>query len=260
MEEGQVHYRVEGCQAVLTIDRPQARNALSLPSIRELMAGIVRADAEPAARVMVITGAGERVFCSGGDLSGMTRQEGMLDAHRQRQDYARLLLAIQSARKPSIARVNGHALAGGFGLALACDLAVASQSAQFGTPEIDVGLFPMMAMALLERHVGRKHALELVMTGDRISAQRALELGLVNQVVPAVELDGAVGALAAKLAKKSQATLSLGRQAFFTSEDMPLDSALEFLSSQLSLNLMLEDAAEGVSAFLEKRNPQWKDR
>jgi enoyl-CoA hydratase/carnithine racemase len=156
--------------------------------------------------------------------------------------------------------VNGHALAGGLGLVLACDLAVASESAEFGTPEIDVGLFPMMMMALLQRHVGRKRALELVMTGDRQPSREALALGLINRVVPAAELDTAVGTLARKLAGKSQAVMALGKRAFFTAEDLPLPAALEFLASQLSLNVMAEDAAEGVTAFMEKRPPKWNDR
>ncbi len=258
MEERQVQYRLEGHQAVLTIDRPTARNALSAQAVRELTAAVQRADSDPGVRVIVVTGAGDRAFCSGGDLT--MAGDGSHGGNDGPRAYARLLLAIQLARKPSIARVNGHALAGGLGVMLACDLAVAAETAQLGTPEIDVGLFPMMVVALLQRHLGRKRALQLVMTGSRITAGDALALGLVNQVVPFAELDGAVGLLASKLAGKSQATLALGRRAFYAAEDMPLEPALEFLSSQLSLNVALEDAAEGVTAFLQKRTAQWKDR
>ncbi|WP_342381134.1 enoyl-CoA hydratase-related protein [Myxococcus stipitatus] len=260
MEAGDVLYEVQGPQALLTINRPKARNALSPSVVKALMDGLERADADSAVRVVVLTGAGEKVFCAGGDLGQMTGDAGFLSTHEGRRSYGKLLARFQDVRKPTVARVNGHALAGGLGLVLACDLAVAVDGADLGTPEIDVGLFPMMMMALLQRHVGRKRALELVLTGDRLPAREALSLGLLNRVVPVAELDGAVTALAQKLAGKSQSVLALGRRAFFTAEDLPLPAALEFLSSQLSLNVLAEDAAEGVSAFLEKRPPQWKDR
>ncbi|MCP3060828.1 enoyl-CoA hydratase-related protein [Myxococcus sp. K38C18041901] len=257
---GEVRYEVQGPQAHLTIDRPRARNALSPTVVKALMDGLDRADADPAVRVVVLTGAGEKVFCAGGDLGQMAGDGGFLSTHDGRRSYGKLLARFQEARKPTVARVNGHALAGGLGLVLACDLAVAVEGADFGTPEIDVGLFPMMMMALLQRHVGRKRALELVLTGDKLPAREALALGLINRVVPAAELDGAVAALAGKLAGKSQAVLALGRRAFFTAEDLPLPAALEFLASQLSLNVLADDAGEGVSAFLEKRPPKWNDR
>jgi enoyl-CoA hydratase/carnithine racemase len=256
---GEVRYAIQGHQALVTIDRPRARNALSPAVVQGVMEALARAEAEPAARVVVLTGAGEKVFCAGGDL-GQLGEGGFLATHEGRRSYATLLMRLQGCRKPTVARVNGHALAGGLGLVLACDLAVAAESAELGTPEIDVGLFPMMMMALLQRHVGRKRALELVMTGDRLPAREALALGLLSRVVPAAELDAAVGALAEKLAGKSQAVLALGKRAFLTAEDMPLPAALEFLASQLSLNVLAEDAGEGVAAFLEKRPPKWNDR
>ena len=262
MEAGEavVRYQAEGGQALLTLDRPKARNALSPQVLDGLMAALDRAEADPAARVVVLTGAGEKVFCAGGDLGQMGGEGGFLATHDGRRAYARLLLRLQDIRKPTVARVNGHALAGGLGLVLACDLAVAAEHAEVGTPEIDVGLFPMMMMALLQRHLGRKRALELVLTGERLPAREALSLGLLNRVVPATELDTTVGALAGKLAGKSQAVLALGRRAFFTAEDLPLPAALEYLASQLSLNVLTEDAAEGVTAFIEKRPPKWNDR
>jgi enoyl-CoA hydratase/carnithine racemase len=262
MEAGEavVRYQAEGGQALLTIDRPKARNALSPEVLNGLMAALDRAEADPAARVVVLTGAGEKVFCAGGDLGQMGGEGGFLATHDGRRAYGRLLLRLQDIRKPTVARVNGHALAGGLGLVLACDLAVAAEHAEVGTPEIDVGLFPMMMMALLQRHLGRKRALEMVLTGERLPAREALSLGLLNRVVPATELDTTVGALAGKLAGKSQAVLALGRRAFFTAEDLPLPAALEYLASQLSLNVLTEDAAEGVTAFIEKRPPKWNDR
>jgi enoyl-CoA hydratase/carnithine racemase len=162
--------------------------------------------------------------------------------------------------QPTVARVNGHALGGGLGLVLACDLAVAVDSAELGTPEIDVGLFPMMVLAWLQRHVGRKRALELILTGDRLKAEDSLRWGLVNRVVPRAELDAATRALASKVAGKSRAILALGKSSFRDAEDMPLPQAMDFLAGQLSLNLGAEDAAEGIAAFLERRPPRWKDR
>jgi len=258
MEDAGVQRRLEAGVLLLTINRPQQRNALSAAVVQQLQRWISEADADPAVRALVITGAGDRVFSAGGDLSSIG--EGAVAAHDGRRAYGSLLLSLQACRKPSIARVNGHALAGGLGLVLACDLAVAADDVELGTPEIDVGLFPMMLMALLQRHLGRKRALELVLTGERLSAFKALELGLLNRAVPRAELEGATFALAQTLCGKSQATLALGRRAFYTAEDLPLAQALEYLAAQLSLNVTLEDAAEGVTAFLEKRKPQWRDR
>jgi enoyl-CoA hydratase len=259
MAEGEVRSSVASGIARLTIDREAARNALSPGVIRGLLSALDAAEADAQVRAIVLTGAGDRVFCAGGDLGGMSG-DGFLAGHEGRKQYAALLLKLQAVKKPTVARVNGHALAGGLGLVLACDLAVAKDDAGFGTPEIDRGLFPMMVMALLQRHLGRKRALQLVLTGQRIDAATALGWGLVNTVVPAAQLDQAADALAQSLAGKSQAILALGRQAFFTVEDLPLGPALEVLAAQLSLNVLAEDAAEGVTAFLEKRPPKWSDR
>ncbi len=259
MEEREVRYEVTGAQARLTIDREAARNALSPAVVQGLHEGLARAEADAAVRAIVITGAGERVFCAGGDLGGMSG-DGFLAGHEGRRAYGQLLLRIQSCTKGTIARVNGHALAGGLGLVLACDLAVTSDAAGFGTPEIDRGLFPMMMMAVLQRHLGRKRALELVLLGDRLTAAQAKEWGLVNQVVPATELEAATNALATKVAGKSTAIFALGKRAFFSAEDLPLSGAMELLASQLSINVMAEDAAEGITAFLQKRPAKWNDR
>lgn len=257
--EREVGYQTEAGQARLTIEREAQRNALSPAVIRGLMEGLDRAEADAQVRVVVLTGQGSKVFCAGGDLGGMSG-EGFLATHDGRRAYGTLLQRIQGCAKPVVARVNGHALAGGLGLVLACDLAVAADSAAFATPEIDRGLFPMMMMALLQRHLGRKRTLELVLLGERLTATQAKEWGLVNRVVPAPELDAATNALAGALAGKSQAVLALGRRAQLMSEDLPLPQAFEALAAQLSLNVLAEDAAEGVTAFLEKRPPNWKDR
>jgi enoyl-CoA hydratase len=259
MEDTAVQYEVQGAAALLTINRPQARNALSAEVMVGLFQALARADGDVAVRAVILTGAGDRVFCAGGDLSSMTG-DGFLATHESRRRYGELLLTLQGLRKPTVARVNGHALAGGLGLVLACDLAVAVESAELGTPEIDRGLFPMQVLALLQRHVGRKRALELVLTGARLSARDAVAWGLLNRAVPAAELEGTARGLAQTLASKSQAVIALGRRAFFTAEDLALPPAIELLASQLSLNVLCEDAAEGVTAFMQKRTPQWKDR
>jgi enoyl-CoA hydratase len=259
MDGTETLYRVEHGAAFLTINREAARNSLSSGALQGLFDGITQAEADPAVRAVVITGAGEKIFCSGADLSSMSG-DGILAGHEARRGYGKLLLAIQNCKKPTLARINGHALAGGLGLMLACDLAVASDAAGFGTPEIDRGLFPMMVIALLQRHVGKKRALELVLTGRRLTAAEASSWGLVNQVVPAAQLDAATGELLKRLTSKSQAVLALGKRAFLSAEGLPIDRAIELLAANLSLNVTLEDAAEGVMAFLEKRPPAWKDR
>jgi len=276
MEEGSVRSQVEDGQALLTIDRPAARNALSADAVQALREALAAAEADPRVRVVVLTGAGERIFSAGGDLGASThapprspeddrpllevRRDGVAAAQGLRSGYGALLEAIAGSPLPVVARVNGHALGGGLGLVLACDLAVAVDSAELGTPEIDVGLFPMMVLAWLRRHVGRKRALQLILTGERLTASEALSWGLVNRVVPRAELDQTTRGLAAKLAGKSRAILSLGKSAFQGAEDLSLGPAMDFLAAQLSVALGTEDAAEGIAAFLERRPPRWKDR
>jgi enoyl-CoA hydratase len=259
MEAGPVRFALEDGQALLTIDRAEARNALSAEVVAALSVALQNAEADARVRVVVLTGAGRRVFSAGGDLQGMG-QEGFLAGHEGRRRYGLLLEQLGAFPKPTVARVNGHALGGGLGLVCACDLAVAVDSAELGTPEVDVGLFPMMVLAWLQRHLGRKRALEMVLTGVRLKAEEALRWGLLNRVVPQGELDAATRTLAETLAEKSQAVLALGKRAFRRAEGLPLEAATELLSAELSLNLTTEDAAEGVLAFLSKRPPAWKDR
>jgi enoyl-CoA hydratase len=255
----EVTYRQTGSFARVTIEREAQRNTLSPQTIEALTASLNRAELDPGVRVVIVTGAGTKAFCAGADFSSMA-QNGFLDGHESRRHYPKLLLRLQSMRKPTLARINGHALAGGLGLVLACDLAVMADDCQLGTPEVDRGLFPMVVSSLLQRHVGRKRSLSLLLTGQRISAAQAVEWGLVNEAVARAELDTRVDALAHMLASKSQAVLALGRRAFFSAEDLPLEAAMEMLVAQLSLNVTAEDAAEGVTAFLEKRTPRWSDR
>ena len=259
MEAGPVRFALEDGQALLTIDRADARNALSAEVVDALSEGLRRAEADSAARVAVLTGAGTRVFCAGGDLASLG-QDGFLASHEGRRRYGLLLEQLGGFPKPTLARLNGHALGGGLGLVCACDLAVAAEHAELGTPEVDVGLFPMMVLAWLQRHLGRKRALEMVLTGARLNAREALGWGLLNRVVPEAELDSATHALVQQLCQKSQAVLALGKRAFRRAEGLPLEAATELLAAELSINLTTEDAQEGVRAFLSKRRPEWKDR
>lgn len=240
----------------LTLSRPAQRNALSASLVDALIAALDEAAQNDRVRVVVLTGAGDKAFCAGGDLAG-AGGDGFLALHDGRRRYARLLTRLTELEKPVVARINGHALAGGLGLVCACDLAIAADDAQFGTPEVDVGLFPYMVTALLFRQVPTKHANRLVLTGQRIDAQEAVRLGLINEAVPRDQLDDTVGRLAGTLAGKSPAVLRLGKRALTSTRDLSLGPALELLAAQLSVNSLAEDAAEGVSAFLEKRAPAW---
>jgi enoyl-CoA hydratase len=247
--------------AVLTLNRPERRNALSQALIEALAEALAAAAADEGVGAVVITGAGERAFCAGGDLAGgLGGAEGALATHRKRGEYAELLAGLHTLGKPVIAAVNGDALGGGFGLAIACDLAVADEGARLGTPEINVGLFPMMITAELARNLPRKILLEMVFSGRLLSAEEARAWGMINRVAPAGRALEAALELAAGIAAKSPAVLKLGKDAFYQTADLPLEAALRVLHFQLELNLQAEDAMEGIAAFLQKRPPQWKGR
>jgi enoyl-CoA hydratase len=247
-----------GPVARITLNRPEKRNPIGLDTCAELVhaLGTLRDDA--AVRVVVLTGAGN-AFSAGGDLGSMQAPAaGASDIPPA--TLVDLLLCLHEVGKPVIAMVNGHALAGGLGLMVACDLVVAADTATFGTTEISVGLWPMMITAEITRNIGRKKTLEMMLTGRRYDAAEALAMGLVNQVVPAAELEVTTMKLAGELADKSPAAVALGLRAFYRSADMELDPALRFLQGELGKVLALEDAAEGISAFLQKRKPVWKGR
>lgn len=246
-----------GGTVVLTLDRPERRNALSAATVAALIAALN--EAAPAARAIVITGRGP-VFCAGGDLADGLGGDSFLEGHAARGRFAELLATIPKLRVPVIAAVNGDALGGGLGLALACDLVVADPRASFGTPEIKLGLFPMVILAVLQRDVPRKVLAELVLTGGKLDAARALAHGMITRVsAPGAALDEAV-ALAEAVGARSPATIALGKAAFHRVSDLAYDDALAYLHTQLTLNLLTEDAAEGVAAFLERREPRWKGR
>jgi enoyl-CoA hydratase len=244
----------------LILDRPAQRNALTAELIADLRAALARAEQDAQVRALCIRGAGDKAFCSGMDLSSAAATSDLLVAHDARREYCALLVDLARMGKPVVAAVNGAVAGGGMGLLAACDLAVAADDARFSTPEVDVGLFPYMALAPLVRCIGRRAALELALTGRRIEAEEARALGLLNRVVPRASLDAAATEMLDVLAQKSPAALRLGRRAFYACEDLPYEAQLEALCAQLSLNAQLDDAAEGVAAFLAKRKPEFKGR
>ncbi len=254
-----LRYETQGPRAILTIDDPERRNPMSLETIAELLDGIERAAADDDVRVVVITGAGDKAFSAGGDLSGRFVDAPLAD-HGDRGKLAELFRLLRRCGKPVIARVNGHAIAGGFGLAAACDIVIAVNTATFGTPELQIGLWPMMISAVLQRLIPQRVALDLMLTGRRISAEEALQLGVVSRVVSLDELDAAVDETVDRLLAVSPAALALGKHAFYAVEDMPLDAALDHLHTGLSAVAMTDDAAEGVAAFVEKRDPEFRRR
>jgi len=241
-DEG-VRYEVADGVATITIDRPERRNALSWPVVAGLRGALAEARADGTVRVVILTGAGDRAFCAGADLDGMVGAD-TLELHRSRGQLAGLFQDLWSLGLPTIARVRGYCLAGGMG----------------GTPEIDVGLWPYMITVPLCRSMPPKRALELMMTGRRIDASEADRLGCLHSVVPVDELDGAVASLASTLAAKSPAALQLGRDAFYQVWDLAAADALRVLHPALGIAAELEDAAEGVAAFRERRPPRWTGR
>lgn len=232
---------------------------MSVDVMQAVLAKLREAIADPNVRVIVFTGAGDKAFSAGGDLSGGFVDEPMA-LHRARGVLAEIFRTMRRGGKPTVARVNGHALAGGFGLAASCDIVIAVDTAKFGMPEINVGLWPMMIGAVLQRLVPRKVALELMMTGRLFGADEAQRLGVVSRVVAVGDLDETVDETVAELTSKSAVVLALGRDAFYAVEDMGFDAALDHLQAGLSLVTMTEDAREGVSAFVEKRSPEWRGR
>jgi enoyl-CoA hydratase/carnithine racemase len=246
--------------ATITINRPERRNALSWEVVGRLREEVAWCKASADVRVVVLTGAGDKAFCAGADLGGMTEGAGFLDLHDGRGQIAKLFEEMWALGKPTIARVRGFALAGGFGLALACDLVVAAEDAVFGTPEIDVGLWPYMITVPLCRSMPPKKALELMLTGRRVGAAEASTLGFVSRVVAVDQLDTAVGELAASLAAKPPGIMRLGRDSFYRVWDSAAADALALLHAELTITTLTEDSGEGIAAFGEKRAPRWTGR
>jgi len=255
-EDSDVRYEVRGQSAWLTIDREERRNALRTQTVEALHDGLCRAGADPAVRVICLTGAGNKAFCAGADLSGAGEEAEAMGLRA----YADLLKAFAQSEKPLVARVAGHCVGGGLGLMLSCDLVYAADHVKIGTPEVNVGLFPMMVAALLPRHTSRKRVLEMVFTGELVPADEAERIGLVTRVCPANELDELVETTLASIASKAPLAISLGRRAFYASEEMSLPTALDHLCGELEVLVKTEDVAEGFRAFQEKRAPSWTGR
>jgi enoyl-CoA hydratase len=256
-----IRYEVaEAAVATITLDDPETRNSLSPELLDDLLAALRSAREDDQVRCVVLTSSHEKVFSSGGNLGAFGADAPLIDRYTVTQRFVEIFKAIGELGKPSIVAANGHVLAGSLGIALACDLIIAKDTAGFGTPEINVGLFPFMIMALIYRNVPRKKTNEMLLLGDRLTAEQAREAGIVNRVVPAEQFDDAVREWAEKLASKSPVVMRLGKDAMWRQMDMPLLDALDYLCSQLTIELGTEDAIEGVTAFFEKREPQWKGR
>ncbi len=246
--------------ATIALNEPETRNALSDELLDELIGALQTARDDPAVRCLVLTSTHPSVFSSGGDLQGFAAEVPLVHKHFATARFPRVFELLGELGKPSICAANGHVLAGALGLALACDLIVAAESARFGTPEINVGLFPFMIMALIYRNVGRKKTAELMLLGEQISAAEAERIGIVNRVIAVDRFEVVVADWADRLARKSPALMKLGKDAMYRQQDMALADAIDFLRSQLTIAFSTEDIQEGVRAFFEKREPDWRGR
>ncbi|MFN2581740.1 MAG: enoyl-CoA hydratase/isomerase family protein [Candidatus Dormibacteria bacterium] len=260
MDLTDVLYDVEDHVATITLNRPEQRNALGPRALRDLITAFDAAKRDDDVRVVLLTGAGDKAFSAGADLGGFAADATELQRHEERGVFVELFLAMQQLGKPIVGCINGHALAGGFGLALSCDLLVAAETAQFGTPEIRVGVWPMMIMSIVVRNIGRKRAMQLFMTGERIDAATARDWGVVNRVVPGAEVREETRSWAVQLTKWSPLIMRLGRNAFYDIDSLDVESALRHLQAQLSIVSLSDDFREGVTAFLQKREPDFKGR
>jgi len=248
----------EGLVAAVTLNRPQRRNALSLPLMLELIACLDEIGRNRDVRAVILAAAG-KVFCSGHDLSEMTGRD--IGEYRRIFDVCtELMMKIQAIPQPVIAQVQGIATAAGCQLVATCDLAVAAEEAAFGTPGVKIGLFCTTPMVALTRAIGRKRALQMLLTGELVDARTAADWGLINQVVPASGLAAATRKLAAKVADASSLVVALGKQAYYTQIDLDQAKAYAYAKEVMSMNALAADAQEGISAFLGKRAPCWKGK
>jgi len=245
--------------ATLTLNRPGARNALSLALMSALQQELDRIHQDPAVTVVVIAGNGP-AFCAGHDLRELRANPGREAYQALFGQCARLMLSLTRLRQPVIARVHGVATAAGCQLVASCDLAVAAADSRFATPGVNIGLFCSTPMVALTRAVGRKAAMEMLLLGELIGAEQALQIGLINRVVPAAELDQTVTAMAERIAAKSPLTLAIGKEAFYRQLELPQEQAYAYAAEVMTRNLLARDAEEGIDAFLAKRVPVWTGR
>lgn len=253
MEDRHLLYRVDEGVGYITINREAQRNAITPEALALFHAYLDEAEKDGQVRALLITGAGDKAFCTGAQLSGGVTTQGK-DVFGS---YADLLNRIAGFPKPTVARVKGFCLAGGMGFMLACDIVIASDDSRFGTPEVNVGLWPMMIGALIFRNVLQKKAMEMILLGERLTAQEALAMGLITRVVPVGDLDDEVKKVMAALTAKSPVGMRIGKQAFSAMAGLPLHEALQFLSEKLKEVVSTEDAKEGITAFIEKRQPHF---
>ena len=256
----QVRYTVDGAVARVTIDRPERHNAMSFQVMAELEEAFELAKADDAVRVVILTGAGEKAFCAGADLGGIGSNAGATRMHEARGGPAALFRSLWHLGKPTIARVQGYCLAGGFGLALSCDFVVATEDSTFGAPETDIGLWPYQITIPLIRSMPPKRALDLMLTGRKVKASEGDRIGFVSRLVSRDDLDKTVDELAATLAAKSAVVTRWGRNSFYQVLDMAGEEALDYLHAMLTVSTLTDDATEGLAAFAEKRSPQWSHR
>jgi methylglutaconyl-CoA hydratase len=243
----------------ITINREARRNAMNDVVTDTIAAGLSAASADPEVRAVVLTGAGDKAFCAGADLSAGSGSF-KYDYSKVGLSFVKLMKLARDMTVPLIARVNGHAMAGGMGMLGMCDMAIGVDTALFGMPEVKVGIFPMQIMAVLQRLIPSRKCYEMALTGEPITAAEALELGLLNYVVPAAELDAKLDWLLARLLNKSPTAIRRGKYAMRVSEQLNFDQAAVFMEAQIGTLALTEDAAEGRSAFIEKRAPAWTGR
>jgi enoyl-CoA hydratase len=261
MGHGTVQYDVAGTGvATIALDQPETRNALSDELLDDLIEALGQARDDDAVRCVVLTSTHDTVFSSGGNLKGFAADVPLAHKFEAIRRFPELFRLLGELGKPSLCAANGHVLAGALGVALACDLIVAKEGVRFGTPEINVGVFPFMIMALIYRNVGRKKTNEMLLLGEQIDAHEAERIGIVNRVFPADEFDAGVADWAGRLAAKSPLLMKLGKDAMFRQQDMALADALDYLRAQLALAFATDDIQEGVRAFMEKRDPVWTGR